>query len=132
MPDVSKNSVTRALISEEEAGQRLDNYLLRVCKGVPKSHIYRILRSGEVRINKKRVDAAYRLQDGDEVRIPPIRIADRPPEAEADVGRMMRSDLPVLFEDDSRLVVDKPAGIAVHGGSGVLRRRKLRVSVVGF
>ena len=117
MPDISKNSVTRAQISEEEAGQRLDNFLLRVCKGVPKSHIYRILRSGEVRINRKRVDASYRLQVGDEIRIPPVRIAER--QEEIDSGAMLGYELPVLFEDDALLVVDKPAGIAVHGGSGV-------------
>ncbi len=117
MPDISKNSVTRAQISEEEAGQRLDNYLLRVCKGVPKSHVYRILRSGEVRVNKKRADAAYRLQAGDEIRIPPVRIAER--QQEIDAGAMMRSDLPILFEDDALLAINKPAGIAVHGGSGV-------------
>jgi 23S rRNA pseudouridine955/2504/2580 synthase len=117
MPDVSKNSVTRALISEDEAGQRLDNYLLRLCKGVPKSHVYRILRSGEVRINKKRVEASYRLQAGDEVRIPPVRIAERP-EIVDDVA-MIRADLPLLFEDEALLVVNKPSGIAVHGGSGV-------------
>ncbi|MDQ5906389.1 MAG: rRNA pseudouridine synthase [Pseudomonadota bacterium] len=117
MPDVSKNSVTRALISEEEAGQRLDNYLLRICKGVPKSHVYRILRSGEVRVNKKRVEASYRLLNGDEIRIPPVRIAERAPEG--DDGAMIRADLPFLFEDDALLAVNKPAGIAVHGGSGV-------------
>lgn len=117
MPDISKDSVTRAQISEDEAGQRLDNYLLRVCKGVPKSHVYRILRSGEVRINKKRVDASYRLQAGDEIRIPPIRIAEK--QQEVDAGAMMRSELPILFEDDALLAVNKPAGIAVHGGSGV-------------
>ena len=117
MPDISKNSVTRAQISDEEAGQRLDNFLLRVCKGVPKSHIYRILRSGEVRINRKRVDASYRLQVGDEIRIPPVRIAER--QQEIDSGAMLGYELPVLFEDDALLVVDKPAGIAVHGGSGV-------------
>jgi 23S rRNA pseudouridine955/2504/2580 synthase len=117
MPDISKNSVTRAQISEEEAGQRLDNYLLRVCKGVPKSHVYRILRSGEVRINRKRAEASYRLQVGDEIRIPPVRIAER--QQEIDTGAMLGYELPVLFEDDALLVVDKPAGIAVHGGSGV-------------
>jgi len=117
MPDISKNSVTRARISEEEAGQRLDNYLLRICKGVPKSHVYRILRSGEVRVNKKRAEASYRLQTGDELRLPPVRIAEK--KDEADAGAMLRSELPILFEDDALLVVDKPAGIAVHGGSGV-------------
>lgn len=117
MPDVSKNSVTRALISEDEAGQRLDNYLLRLCKGVPKSHVYRILRSGEVRVNKKRVEASYRLQARDEVRIPPVRIAERP--EIIDDSAMIRADLPLLFEDEALLAVNKPSGIAVHGGSGV-------------
>lgn len=117
MPDVSKSSVTRAVISEEEAGQRLDNYLLRICKGVPKSHVYRILRSGEVRINSRRARADTRLCAGDEVRIPPVRVAQRP----ADVvdGSMLKADLPLLYEDEAMLAVDKPAGIAVHGGSGV-------------
>jgi 23S rRNA pseudouridine955/2504/2580 synthase len=64
-------------ITEEEAGQRIDNYLLRVCKGVPKSHVYRILRSGEVRVNKGRIDQLYRLVEGDVVRIPPIRLAEK-------------------------------------------------------
>ncbi|HET7776831.1 MAG TPA: RluA family pseudouridine synthase, partial [Azospira sp.] len=101
--------------------QRLDNYLLRVCKGVPKSHIYRILRSGEVRVNSKRAEAAYRLQAGDILRIPPIRIAARPSEvAAAEVaGQAVKADLPLLFEDEALLAVNKPAGIAVHGGSGV-------------
>lgn len=117
MPDVSKNSVTRAIVGEEEAGQRLDNYLLRLCKGVPKSHVYRILRSGEVRVNKKRAEASYRLLAGDELRIPPVRIAERP--EPGDDGAMIRADLPLLFEDEALLVVNKPAGIAVHGGSGV-------------
>mgnify|MGYP000925890048 FL=1 len=117
MPDVSKNSVTRAQVTDEEAGQRLDNYLLRICKGVPKSHVYRILRSGEVRVNKKRAEASYRLVLGDELRIPPVRIAEREPAT--DDGAMIRADLPLLFEDEALLAIDKPAGIAVHGGSGV-------------
>ena len=100
-------------ITEEEAGQRIDNYLLRVCKGVPKSHIYRILRSGEVRVNKGRIDQLYRLEAGDIVRIPPIRVAEKAentaPAAEFDI----------IYEDAQLLVIDKPAGVAVHGGSGV-------------
>ena len=93
MPDVSKNSVTRATIGEDEQGQRLDNYLLRVCKGVPKSHIYRILRSGEVRVNSKRADAAYRIQAGDILRIPPIRVAARPDEVAARLAAGERFDV---------------------------------------
>src|SRR5579875_3875054 len=75
--DSRSASVQLVTIGEEEAGQRIDNYLLRICKGVPKSHIYRILRSGEVRVNKGRIDQLYRLAEGDVVRIPPVRIAER-------------------------------------------------------
>ena len=117
MAEVSKNSVTQAAIDENGHGQRLDNYLLKVCKGVPKSHLYRIVRSGEVRVNGKRVDAAYRLQAGDVLRLPPIRVAQS--QAEVVAGAEIKVDLPLLYEDDALLVVDKPAGIAVHGGSGV-------------
>lgn len=108
-------AVRRERIDAEGAGQRVDNYLLRVCKGVPKSHVYRILRSGEVRVNGGRVDATYRLKDGDEVRIPPVRVAGPDARGAAPAGKA----LPVVFEDDAILVVDKPAGKAVHGGSGV-------------
>ncbi|QGZ39281.1 23S rRNA pseudouridine955/2504/2580 synthase [Pseudoduganella flava] len=100
-------------IGEEEAGQRIDNYLLRICKGVPKSHVYRILRSGEVRVNKGRIDQLYRLVAGDVVRIPPVRIAEKPDNV------VPAAEFPVIFEDAHLLVIDKPAGVAVHGGSGV-------------
>ena len=118
MNSAGNNSVTHLLIGEEEQGQRLDNFLIRRCKGVPKSHIYRILRSGEVRVNSGRVDATYRLCAGDKLRIPPIRIAERP-QNEVDEVAKQRVDLPILFEDEAMLVIDKPEGIAVHGGSGV-------------
>src|SRR5688572_22563220 len=101
-------------VGEEEAGQRIDNYLLARLKGVPKSHIYRVLRSGEVRVNSGRVEAAHRVAKGDRIRIPPIRVAER----EADVPAP-HFRLPVLYEDEHVLAIDKPAGIAVHGGSGV-------------
>ena len=101
-------------ITEEEAGQRIDNYLLRVCKGVPKSHIYRILRSGEVRVNKGRIDQLYRLEQGDLVRIPPIRIAEK-----ASNATVPGAEFTIVHEDNHLLVIDKPAGVAVHGGSGV-------------
>ncbi|KAF1006397.1 MAG: Ribosomal large subunit pseudouridine synthase C [Burkholderia gladioli] len=104
-------------IGEEAAGQRIDNFLLRVCKGVPKSHIYRILRSGKVRVNKGRIDVQYRLAHGDVVRIPPIRIAA------TDLSRESVSvpvaEFAVVFEDEAMLVINKPVGVAVHGGSGV-------------
>ncbi len=117
MAEVSKDSVTQAIVSEDDHGQRIDNFLLKVCKGVPKSHVYRIVRSGEIRVNSKRVDASYRLQAGDVLRIPPIRIAHRASDVVA--GAEFNAELPIIYEDEALLVVDKPAGIAVHGGSGV-------------
>ncbi len=115
MNDLSKESVSWAEIGEDSAGQRIDNFLAKHLKGVPKSHIYRILRSGEVRVNKKRVDQTYRLQMGDVVRIPPVRVAE--PEVAAEY--VPAAEFPVLYEDDALLAIDKPAGVAVHGGSGV-------------
>jgi 23S rRNA pseudouridine955/2504/2580 synthase len=115
MKDLERNSVQLVTIVEEEAGQRIDNYLLRVCKGVPKSHIYRILRSGEVRVNKGRIDQLYRLQAGDVVRIPPIRIAEKA----AGSAPVPGAEFAIVHEDSHLLVIDKPAGVAVHGGSGV-------------
>jgi 23S rRNA pseudouridine955/2504/2580 synthase len=100
-------------IGEESAAQRIDNFLLRRLKGVPKSHVYRVLRSGEVRVNSGRVGPQYRLQPGDRVRLPPLRIAAK----KEDKARA--AEFPVVYEDAALLVVDKPAGIAVHGGSGV-------------
>jgi 23S rRNA pseudouridine955/2504/2580 synthase len=110
------------IAGEEDAGQRIDNYLLRECKGVPKSHIYRILRSGEVRVNGGRIAQTYRIQAGDELRIPPMRLAqkeDTGAAATALASKTPPRDFDVVFEDDSLLVIDKPAGVAVHGGSGV-------------
>ena len=116
MHDLSKASVAWGRISEDSENQRIDNYLAKVLKGVPKSHIYRILRSGEVRVNSKRVRPTYRLQVGDKLRIPPVRTA-RPTRQ----GTASRSNLllEVLFEDDGLLAINKPSGVAVHGGSGV-------------
>jgi 23S rRNA pseudouridine955/2504/2580 synthase len=113
MKDLSKDSAVTLQVGPEAAGQRIDNFLLRACKGVPKSHVYRIVRSGEVRVNSGRVTPQYRLVDGDIVRVPPIRIAATRPVTAP--GR----EFEVAFEDDSLLVIDKPAGTAVHGGSGV-------------
>ncbi|HHF7344766.1 TPA: RluA family pseudouridine synthase [Legionella feeleii] len=105
-------------ISADEEGQRLDNYLMRILKGVPKSHIYRIIRAGEVRINKKRAQASSRLMQGDCVRIPPVRTSQS---KDIFVGEKLEQRLreSILFEDNSLLVINKPAGIAVHGGSGL-------------
>lgn len=107
--------VAYVTVGEEADGQRIDNYLLKSAKGVPKSHVYRILRSGEVRVNKGRVDATYRLKAGDVVRIPPIRVATAAPST----AFVPPASFPVLFEDAHLLIIDKPAGVAVHGGSGV-------------
>ena len=116
MNELSKDAVTWLTVGEESAGQRVDNFLVRILKGVPKSHVYRIVRSGEVRVNKGRVGADTRLVEGDVVRIPPVRVAAsnaRPPPPRAAMP------LPVLFEDEALVALDKPAGLAVHGGSGV-------------
>lgn len=104
-------------IDETSAGQRLDNFLLRQLKGVPKSRIYRIVRMGEVRINKGRAKPDYRLQKGDTVRIPPIRTASRP--APPSAGNLAWLNDRILYEDDDLIAIDKPSGMAVHGGSGV-------------
>src|SRR5215813_639628 len=101
-------------VTEDEAGQRIDNYLIARLKGVPKSRIYRILRSGEVRINSKRVEASQKVAAGDRIRVPPVRVAARD---EPEPPPHYR--LPILFEDEFLLAIDKPSGIAVHGGSGV-------------
>jgi 23S rRNA pseudouridine955/2504/2580 synthase len=108
-------AVRHEQVDEGSAGQRVDNFLLRICKGVPKSHVYRILRSGEVRVNGGRVAPTYKLREGDDVRIPPLRTAA----PEAPVVVPVGQALPVAFEDEALLVVDKPAGLAVHGGSGL-------------
>jgi 23S rRNA pseudouridine955/2504/2580 synthase len=106
--------VKHVTVDEAGEGQRLDNFLLRMLKGVPKTHVYRVIRSGEVRVNKGRAGADTRLCVGDEVRVPPVRVADR-----ADKPPAPAREFPVLFEDEQLLCVDKPAGVAVHGGSGV-------------
>ena len=118
---IVNHAVSHWQIDAESAGQRLDNFLVRSLKGVPKSHLYRIVRSGEVRINGRRVDVSYRLNVGDEVRIPPIRVA-APSDLQknpVNATRARRIDFPILFEDEALLAINKPAGIAVHGGSGV-------------
>ncbi|MDD1640690.1 MAG: 23S rRNA pseudouridine(955/2504/2580) synthase RluC [Methylococcaceae bacterium] len=106
-------------ITEDNSDQRLDNFLITRLKGVPKSHIYRIVRKGEVRVNKGRVDVKYRLVTGDIVRIPPIRVAERSEESYVPQGLQAALQQGILFEDEGFLIVNKPAGFAVHGGSGV-------------
>jgi 23S rRNA pseudouridine955/2504/2580 synthase len=114
---VAADRVSHLRVGTEHAGQRLDNFLLRLAKGVPKSHVYRIVRSGEVRVNRSRATADYRIQAGDDIRVPPLRTA-RPDEAPtlAIAPPVMPA---ILYEDEDLIVVDKPSGLAVHGGSGV-------------
>jgi 23S rRNA pseudouridine955/2504/2580 synthase len=121
------------MVDGEDAGQRLDNFLMRHLKGVPKTHVYRIIRSGEVRVNKGRATVDRRVEAGDAIRLPPVRTSQR---ADAKALAMAAGtaasglpgspdrfaparEFPVLFEDDGLLAIDKPAGVAVHGGSGV-------------
>jgi 23S rRNA pseudouridine955/2504/2580 synthase len=106
-------------ISAMQAGQRIDNYLLSRLKGVPRSLVYRIVRSGEVRVNKGRIKAGYRLQAGDTVRIPPLRLSEEGSPSQPGGQFLERIQSSVLYEDDELLILNKPAGIAVHGGSGV-------------
>ncbi len=114
MNGLSKDSVSYIEIDESSETQRIDNFLFRHLKGVPKSHVYRILLGGEVRVNKKRVDQTYRLKLGDLLRIPPIRVAEKP-----DTDFIPAAEFPILYEDEALLAINKPSGTAVHGGSGV-------------
>src|SRR5690606_31964209 len=128
--EAAPGPVRHVPIDDDDAGQRLDNFLVRLCREVPKSHLYRLIRSGQLRVNGKRRAADYRLQAGDSVRIPPIRLS---PEAATaareggatggDPGTRARAGLarrlPVLHEDEWLLAIGKPASVAVHGGSGV-------------
>lgn len=122
---ISELAAAFLTVDEASEGQRVDNFLTKTLKGVPKSHVYRILRSGEVRVNKKRIDADFRLSLGDVVRIPPTRstVVER---AESNVPATSKFapskfENAIIFEDDAMLVIDKPAGFAVHGGSGISR-----------
>ncbi|MBA5248506.1 MAG: RluA family pseudouridine synthase [Gammaproteobacteria bacterium] len=105
-------------IDEFAVGQRLDNYLLKHLKGVPKSHIYRVIRKGEVRVNKGRKKADYKLQIDDVVRIPPIRVAESRVTKTSDSLKKLLTES-ILYEDKGLLVINKPSGLAVHGGSGI-------------
>lgn len=119
--DISSNSVVTKVrkirIDQEQVGQRIDNFLRRELPGVPKGRLYRLLRRGEVRVNGGRIRADYKLQEGDEVRVPPARI--RAPGDAPSAGLAAKIEDRVLYEDKRLLVIDKPTGIAVHGGSGI-------------
>ncbi|OAM53375.1 RNA pseudouridine synthase [Methylovorus sp. MM2] len=116
---ISESSSALLTVDEGSAGQRIDNFLSKTLKGVPKSHIYRILRSGEVRVNKKRIDATYRLLMDDVVRVPPIRTSQQQEVSPHKKPVTAKFEQSIVFEDDAMLVIDKPAGFAVHGGSGI-------------
>ena len=116
----TKQQVSFVTISEENEAQRIDNFLITYLKGVPKSMIYRILRKGEVRVNKKRIKPEYKLAIGDEVRIPPIRVSEKTvPEISTKLNKVADLEKAIIYEDDVILAINKPSGIAVHGGSGL-------------
>ena len=115
----SPPQVRRLVVDEAGEGQRLDNFLIRLLKGVPKTHVYRVIRSGEVRVNKGRAGADTRLALGDEVRVPPVRVSASSADKPANAAVAPAREFPILFEDEHLLAIDKPAGVAVHGGSGV-------------
>ncbi len=122
MTDLSENAHQKVQIVEidaERADQRIDNFLMNILKGVPKSMIYRLLRTGQVRVNKGRVKPPYRLQTGDLIRIPPMRLAKKEQAAEPGRGVLELIEKNIIFEDSGLIVLNKPSGIAVHGGSGI-------------
>src|ERR1700678_4370935 len=114
-----KSPLTLRTVTADEAGQRIDNFLMRHFKTVPRSRVYRLLRKGEVRVNRKRVDAEYRIQEGDEVRLPPVRIDAGGEIRQPSSSLLDLLERAVIFQDKHLLVLDKPAGVAVHGGSGM-------------
>jgi 23S rRNA pseudouridine955/2504/2580 synthase len=122
MSESKKNSssVTYIKITQEYAGQRIDNFLMRKLKGAPRSYVYRILRKGEVRVNKGRIKAHYKLNEGDSVRIPPVRLSSTP-DQQGKVPEKLKNIIEnsIVYEDERMLVINKPSGLAVHGGSGV-------------
>jgi len=122
-PEPNAPAVKTLCVEEDSAGQRLDNFLLRELKGVPKTHVYRIIRSGEVRVNKGRAGADTRLSLGDLVRLPPVRVSERMAEKTLAMAHnsahVPARDFAILLEDEHLIALNKPAGVAVHGGSGV-------------
>lgn len=118
-PDAPITGVQLLEVAPELAGQRIDNFLRTQLKGVPKTLIYRILRKGEVRVNKGRIKPEYKLQAGDVVRVPPLRLAERDAPEPLAQGLLARLEAAIVFEDKALIVLNKPAGIAVHGGSGL-------------
>jgi 23S rRNA pseudouridine955/2504/2580 synthase len=119
MNDITKPQVRFFTIDSEDAGQRIDNYLVKTLKGVPKSLIYRLLRKGEIRVNKKRTKPDYKLVDEDIVRVAPIRVSEASAPVSTQLHVVSSLESHILFEDDMLIVLNKPSGMAVHGGSGI-------------
>lgn len=116
---IINHSVKFIAIDEKNAGQRIDNFLFNVLKGVPKGHVYKIIRKGEVRVNKGRIKQVYKLQLGDVVRIPPVKLAEKAPLAKPGRSLLALIEASIIYEDDYFIALNKPSGIAVHGGSGI-------------
>lgn len=119
MTDTYDNAVREIRIGDEQAGQRIDNFLLSRLKGVPRSRIYRIVRTGEVRVNRGRIKPDYRLRNGDVVRVPPVRMGEPAQRGVPGEGLRRLVESSILFEDRGFIILNKPSGVAVHGGSGV-------------
>jgi 23S rRNA pseudouridine955/2504/2580 synthase len=119
MTDITKPQVKFVTVDEDYAGQRIDNFLKLHLKGVPKSMLYRILRKGEVRVNKKRVKPEYKIQANDLVRVPPVRVADESAPVNPKLTKVAQLENCIIHEDERIMVINKPSGIAVHGGSGL-------------
>ena len=119
MSEKSPLKVSFVTVTEDQQGQRIDNFLVTHLKGVPKSAIYKILRKGEVRVNKKRVKPVYKLQIDDLIRIPPIKVAEREEFVPKNLDKISALEDAILFEDQYLIVINKPSGMAVHGGSGL-------------
>ncbi len=118
-PEQVATKVQFVTIDDNHAGQRIDNFLVTFLKGVPKSRVYRILRKGEVRVNKKRIKPVYRLEDGDIVRVPPVRMDDEKELPNVKLEKVATLEQNIIYEDNYLIVMNKPSGIAVHGGSGL-------------
>jgi len=114
-----KPKVRYITIDSEDAGQRIDNFLLRTLKGVPKSHLYRLMRKGEIRVNKKRIKPVYKLLEDDVIRVAPIRVSEKTDSVSTSLNVVSNLEGQILFEDDRLIVINKPSGMAVHGGSGL-------------
>lgn len=118
-PEKPPSGVSHVEIAEPQSGQRIDNFLITRLKGVPKSHIYQVIRKGRVRVNKKRIRPEYKIRAGDSIRIPPMRLAEQPEQARPDAFIARQLNERILYEDERLLILNKPSGMAVHGGSGL-------------